>query len=201
MSADDDATLAQLAPSGHYIALHIGFAFPMVEKNVLPPEWIDHYTRNGLMMHDPVIRWVYAHTGAIRLSAVPGPDPRGVLREAQGFGLHFGVAVSCTDGGAEGFRSFATFFRPDREYSDDEIAVLEQRLWRLHADRLPPPNLTEAELEALRLVRDGFLAKEIANRLGVTEGAVKQRLRNARSKLGAKTGSQAVSKAIGYGLI
>lgn len=201
MCADKDVSLAQLAPAGHYIALHIGFAFPMVEKNDLPAAWVEYYTRNGLMVHDPVIRWVYANTGAIRLSAVPGPDPRRVMDDCSRFGLRFGVAISCTDGGAEGFRSFGAFMRGDREYRDDEIETLEGRLWKLHASRQLPPRMTGAELEALRLVRDGFLAKEIAGRLGVTEGAVKQRLRNARSKLGAKTGSQAVSKAIGFGLI
>lgn len=53
----------------------------------------------------------------------------------------------------------------------------------------PPTNLTKAELEALRMVKDGLLVKEIANILGVSEGAVKQRLRNAKSKLGAKNRS------------
>ena len=51
------------------------------------------------------------------------------------------------------------------------------------------------------MVKSGLLVKEIAAKLQVTEGAVKQRLKNARVKLGAKTGSQAVSIADGYGLI
>ena len=51
------------------------------------------------------------------------------------------------------------------------------------------------------MVRDGLLIKEIAVMLGVTEGAIKQRLKGARLKLGAKTGSQAVSVAAATGMI
>lgn len=198
---EEDVAFRQIAPVGHYIALRIGFAFPTIESNALPEGWVDYYTQHGLMMHDPVMRWVYGNTGAVRWSAIPGPDPKSVLKAAGRFGLRFGVATACADQEPEGYRSFATFVRADREFTDDEMALLQRRLWRLHVARMPPSNVTQAELEALRLVRDGYLMKEIANQLGVSEGAVKQRLKNARLKLGAKTGSQAVSKAISYGLI
>tara|TARA_B110000977_G_C10850713_1_gene405683 strand:- start:4 stop:207 length:204 start_codon:yes stop_codon:yes gene_type:complete len=65
----------------------------------------------------------------------------------------------------------------------------------------PPTNLTMAELEALGMIKDGKRLKEIAFDLGVTEGAVKQRLKNAKTKLGAKTGTQAAALASQYGLI
>jgi LuxR family transcriptional regulator len=61
--------------------------------------------------------------------------------------------------------------------------------------------LTRAELEALRMVKDGLLVKEIAGILGVTEGAVKQRLKNAKLKLGAKTSTQAATMASDFGLV
>ena len=66
---------------------------------------------------------------------------------------------------------------------------------------MPPSNLTMAELEALRMVKNGLLLKQIAAQLGVSDGAVKQRLKNARLKLNAKTGTQAASMATAYGLI
>lgn len=192
---------SSLAPAGYYIALHVGFAFPMAEHNALPEAWIDQYTQQGFMVHDPVMRWLYAHCGACRWSAIGLSDPRGVLALAAGHGLRFGVAIACAPTGAEGQRSFASFAREDREFSDPEIAVLEAKLQRLHEAMAPPTNLTRAELEALRMVRDGMLLKEIAARLGISVGAVKQRLRNAKAKLGARTGSQAVSTAVRFGLI
>lgn len=192
---------ASLAPAGYYIALRIGFAFPLAEQNALPPAWVDHYTRQNFMLADPVMRWLYGNSGAIRWSAIDLPDPRGVLTEAARFGLRYGVAISFDDPGPKGQRSFASFCRPDRELTDEEIAVLGGKLEWLHVAMAPPTNLTQAELEALRMVKEGCLVKEIASRLGVSEGAVKQRLKNAKAKLGAKTGSQAVSAATGYGLI
>jgi len=200
-NAEDEITLGRIAPLGHYIALRIGFAFPMSEQNALPEPWIEHYTHHGLMVHDPVIQWVYSNTGAIRWSEIRLPDPKHVLKDARQFGLHYGAAVSCADESPDCFRSFATFVRSDREFTDEELALLTCMVGRLHASRAQAPNVTSAELEALKLVRDGYLTKEIASLLGVSEGAVKQRLRNARVKLGAKNGSQAVSIALRQGLI
>jgi LuxR family transcriptional regulator len=199
--AKGEVTLGEFAPLGHYIALRIGFAFPLSEQNALPEPWVDHYTQHGLMVHDPVIRWVYGNTGAIRWSEITLPDPKGVLEAARRFGLGYGAAISCADDSPDCFRSFGTFVRADREFTDDELAALARIVRRLHDARAQSPNVTSAELEALSLVRDGFLTKEIASRLGVSEGAVKQRLRNVRAKLGAKNGSQAVSIALRQRLI
>ena len=79
--------------------------------------------------------------------------------------------------------------------------MLHAYVKRRHAEMAPPKNLTMAELEALGMVKDGKRLKEIAFDLGVTEGAVKQRLKNAKTKLGAKTGTQAAALASQYGLI
>lgn len=198
---EDETALGRIVPLGHYIALRIGFAFPMSERNALPEAWVEYYTQHGLMVHDPVIQWVYGHTGAIRWSEIALPDPKGVLADARRFGLAHGAAVSWADESPDCFRSFGTFVRADREFTDDELAELTGIVGRLHAARALAPKVTSAEIEALSLVRDGFLTKEIASRLGVSEGAVKQRLRNIRAKLGAKNGSQAVSIALRRGLI
>lgn len=192
---------ATLAPAGYYIALRIGFAFPMEEHNALPQAWVADYTARGLMLHDPILRWVYEHTGSIRWSAISYDDPRCVLQTASDHGLRFGAAIGIVDTGQGGQRSFGTFAREDREFSSDEIAALEGMLAQLHAARTPPGNLTRAELEALEMIKDGLLMKEIAGRLGVSEGAVKQRLKNAKLKLKAKTSTQAATLATGYGLI
>lgn len=79
--------------------------------------------------------------------------------------------------------------------------MLNAYIVRRHSEMAPPTNLTKAELEALGMVRDGKRLKEIAHVLGVSEGAVKQRLKNAKLKLDAKTGSQAAALAAQHGLI
>jgi LuxR family transcriptional regulator len=196
-----ELNFAAIAPAGHYLALRLGFAFPMEERNELPPAWVTQYTRNGLMLADPVMKWVYQHRGAVRWSEIGLPDPLGVLDAAAAYGLRFGAAVACSDHDLRGQRSFGSFARSDREFTDSELDQLVEAVEHLHVAKAPPTNLTAAELEALRMVRDGLLMKEIAALLGVSEGAVQQRLKNAKLKLKASTSSQAVSMATGFGLI
>jgi len=193
--------IGQLAPSGHYIALRIGFAFPMEEVNELPAAWVEHYTKQRFALFDPVLRWAYTNVGAVRWSDFPIDDPKRVIAQAQTFGMRFGVTISVFDSTVDAQRSFASFTRADREYSDLEVKLLQAYLTRRHNDTAPPTNLTKAELEALGMVKDGRRLKEIAFELSVSEGAVKQRLKNAKLKLGAKTGTQAAAMASQYGLI
>lgn len=193
--------IEQLAPSGHYIALRIGFAFPMEEVNALSPDWVSHYTKQRFALFDPVLRWAYSNVGAVRWSAFPIDDPKRVISQAQTFGMRYGVTVSVFDGSVDAQRSFASFTRADREYTDLEMKLLQAYLMRRHNETAPPTNLTKAELEALSMVKAGQRLKEIAFELNVSEGAIKQRLKNAKLKLGAKTGTQAAALANQYGLI
>jgi len=153
------------------------------------------------MLHDPVIRWIYANTGAIAWSAIDLPDPMRVLDQAQTFGLRYGVAVACLDENRAGQRSFGTFARSDREFERAEIDALHAYVVKLHNAKAPPTNLTKAELEALKMVRDGMRLKQAAHSLGVSEGAVKQRLKNAKTKLNAQTSAQAAAMVGEFGLI
>lgn len=191
----------RLAPAGYYLALRIGFAFPLKETNALPSAWVTHYTQYGLLLQDPVVHWVYANTGTVRWSSLQSVDNAGILERAASFGLKYGVTVCCLDEGRGGHRSYGSFARSDREFTEAETDTISHLFETLHTLRLPPRNLTSAELEALGLVRDGMLLKEIAYDLGVTEGAIKQRLKNAKVKLGARTSAQAVTMASDFGLL
>lgn len=193
--------VGELAPAGYYIALQIGFAFPMEEVNAYPPDWIKHYTNQRFMLFDPIVRWAYANTGTCRWSALSVDDPKQIIAQAKTFGMHYGVLVSVLDSGPNAQRSFASFARGDREYTELEVRLLHAYMKRRHSETAPPTNLTKAELEALGMVKDGQRLKEIAYKLNVSEGAVKQRLKNAKLKLGAKTSSQAAALANQYGLI
>ncbi|WP_439138982.1 helix-turn-helix transcriptional regulator [Roseicyclus sp.] len=182
------------------MAIRVGFGFPQAEYNQFPEAWIAEYTRDGLMIEDPVMRWAYRNQGAIRWSALFETDRAGIMGRAARHGLRYGLSVSCrdTDGA---YRSFGSFARKDREFHDDEAAALGELLGRLHESSRPTGRLTMAEREALGLVRDGRLLKEIAAELGISQNAVKQRLKNARLKLNARNGSHAVSIAVKTGLI
>ena len=193
--------LAEVSPSGYFLALRMGFVYPIFEKKTLPQKWIDRYTSRGYVLSDPVMHWMYGNTGATRWSAIRLDDPREVFDQARLFGLNYGAAVCVVDADDPTQRSFGSFARSDREFTDDELALLESLMDQLHADLVPPKNLTNAELEALRMVKNGLLMKEIANLLGVSEGAVKLRLKNAKAKLKAKTSTHAATMATTFGLI
>lgn len=190
-----------LATAGYHLALRVGFAFPQYQRNTLPQEWVKIYTRDGLVIFDPIIRWIFDNSGHTRWSAISNEDERKVLTTAASFGLHYGAAVSVMHHEAPGLRSFGSFARTDREFKDHELDNMSSAINELHQALAPARALTSAEIDALEMLASGLLLKEIAHRLGISESAVKLRLTNARSKLGARTNTQAVGQAKGYGLI
>jgi len=142
--APEARAFSLLAPAGYHIALRVGFAFPLVERNALPPLWIDEYTREKYMIHDPVMRWIYTNDGHVRWSEIGLADPLGILPAAAAHGLRYGVAVSLTDAERGGQRSFGSFARADREFTQDEIAVLSGWLHELHAATASEPGADAA---------------------------------------------------------
>jgi DNA-binding NarL/FixJ family response regulator len=65
----------------------------------------------------------------------------------------------------------------------------------------PAQNLTQREIELLRLVAEGLSNKAIAQRLSISENTVKYHLRNILQKLGVQNRTEAVTHAIGAGLL
>jgi LuxR family transcriptional regulator, quorum-sensing system regulator SdiA len=186
-----------LAPAGFYVALRVGFSFPSEELNQLPEPWVEHYTKHGLVVYDPLMKWVYATTGVARVSELQAPDPMGIVATAALFGLTHGAVASAHLSTDHGRRSFGFFFRSDREYQTSELDLLVSLLSLLHADPVQPLDhaLTGAEIEALRLLSRGMRLRQIADTIGISESAVKARLNGAKRKLSARTVSQAATIA------
>lgn len=184
-----------IAPAGFYVALRVGFSFPEEELNALPSNWVEFYTTNGLVVHDPAMKWVYGNVGVARMAEIPLPDPHQVRARAAVFGLAHGAAISVMQAADRGRRSYGLFFRDDRDFADKDLTALHGILRQLHSGTSNEPNLTAAEIEALRMQAAGLRLKQIAGELGISESAVKARLNNAKKKLGAKTLAQASSIA------
>ncbi|TCM75072.1 helix-turn-helix transcriptional regulator [Rhodovulum steppense] len=193
--------LTALAPGGCYVALRVGFSYPAEEFNRLPDPWVEHYTVNGLVVHDPVMKWVYANTGVTSWDGIEIDDPRGVLHEAQRHGLRHGAVASVICAEEKGRRSYGNFVRPDRPFTGLEMRELLAILTLLHKSGAPPRRLTRAETEALRMQANGMRLKEISAELDISMSAVKARLANAKRKLGAQTPSQAASIARSRGVL
>ncbi|MCX7889904.1 MAG: autoinducer binding domain-containing protein [Rhodobacteraceae bacterium] len=190
--------LASMSPSGYYLALHIRYATPLLAFQTYPQQWIDHYTEQAYALRDPTVAWGFSVSGAARWSEVTIPDPFGIFAQAAEYGLKYGVIVSC---GPIASRTIAGSARSDREFDDDEIDAIRDLIERVHAITQPPDNLTQAQIEALKLIAAGDRYSAAAAKLGISESALKARLNSARQTLLARTTAEAVQRAKDYRLI
>jgi LuxR family transcriptional regulator, quorum-sensing system regulator SdiA len=190
--------LSLLASAGYFIGLHIRFTSPLFTYQTYPQAWIDHYTENGYVLRDPLTAWGFSTTGWIRWSDPVLMDPFGLFREAAQHGLNYGVTVAC---GPIKSRSIASFARDDREFRDDEIATISTVVHRLHDMTEPPEELTRAQVEALKCIAGGDRFAAAAEKLGISESALKARITSARVRLMARTTAEAIQRAKDYRLI
>lgn len=190
--------LESLSPSGYYLGLHIRFTSPMMTFQTYPTEWADRYTSNGYALRDPIIAWGFSKVGSSRWSELGVPDTFGILSEAAEHGLAYGVSASF---GEISSRTIASVARQDREFTDFEIDEISSLIRRLHLLTEPPDRLTQAQIEALRLVAEGDRHAAAAAKLNISESALKARLTAARTKLLARTTAEAIQRAKDYRLL
>ena len=190
-----------LAPAGFYIAIRVGFAFPMVEHNHLPASWVREYGTSGLIVHDPAMAWAYKHCGVARCSALGEEDTQGVLELAKNHGLNFGAVASCVDEGDASQRTFGFFFRSDREYESRGARAPEHVADRGSPGACPAQEAYRCRNRDLEPCQERAPDERDCLHLGISESAIKQRLKNARLKLNAKTGPQAAATATMLGVI
>ena len=156
------------------------------------------YTQNGYMMTDPLVAWGVSNQGCARWSELNVPDPNDVLKQAREFDLNFGAAVSC---GLETSRTIGGFARSDREFTDQEINDLHDIVLHMHRETAPAVNLTKTQVAAIRLLATGRSTAEAASDLGISERAIKDRLKKAGERLLTRTTAETVQLAQEYDLI
>ena len=192
------AKLAGFATAGYAIGLHIRFASAHIMVQTYDARWIEQYTERGYMLCDPIVSWGFGNVGAARWSSLTHPDPHNILQQARQYGLNYGVAVAC---GPTTSRSIGGLARGDREFTDPEIAQITEIFNILHRESLPPSSLTMAQVMALRLLAKGCRHAEAAALLGISESALKARLRSARDRLLSRTTTEAIQRAREYNLL
>ena len=151
------ARLRDRNPSGFAIAFHIRYTTPDFLFQTYAKGWRDIYSQQGLVMHDPVVRWGFDNTGWTRWSDLPYDDPKGVMEEARRYGLIYGIAAGIEEGGS---RSVAGFARPEREYTDSEAREIVADATALHvatavAGRLSPEAHGELRRMSLEFTHPG----------------------------------------------
>jgi LuxR family transcriptional regulator len=190
--------LDQLAPMGYTVGLHIRFATPLVYKSSYPTEWVDHYNSHSYYLRDPLVFWGVGVEGTTRWSGIPLPDPFGVMKKAAAHGLNYGAVSSY---GPITSRSIVGIARSDREFQEDELERLKEITIQLHIEAKPPSELTKAQIAALQCLANGDRHTAAAEKLGISESALKARLQSARLRLEARTTSEAIRKAREYRLL
>lgn len=190
--------LHRLAPAGWIMGFNITYTGPEYLVNQYPDAWRRVYEERNYFIGDPVLMWTIGKSGVTRWSAIRIPDMRGVMRHAAEYGLAYGAAFSRKVGSK---RSFLTLARSDREFTDEEIAEVDEKFNYWVDLLMNRAALTEGELEVLRCFRDGMGQRETAEELAVSELTVKQRSQKACQKLGATTRTQAVVTAVTRGYI
>lgn len=190
--------LSLLATAGYFLGLHIRFTSPLLTFQTYNQKWIDHYTENGFVLRDPMTAWGFSKVGRIRWSDPDLPDPFGLFIAAEKFGLNYGVTVSC---GPIKSRTIASLARDDREFREAEIDKITAIVQRLHEMTEPPEELTQAQVEALRCIAGGDRHAAAAEKLGISESALKARISSARVRLMARTTAEAIQRAKDYRLI
>jgi LuxR family transcriptional regulator len=187
-----------IAPLGYSVGLHIRFASPLVYRSTYPAAWVEQYNAHSYYLRDPLVFWGVGVAGTTRWSAIPLPDPFSVMSKAAAHGLRFGAASSY---GPITSRSVVGIARGDREFTDAELSALEEVTIRLHIAAKPPSELTKAQVEALQCLANGDRHAAAAERLGISESALKARLVSARIRLEARTTSEAIRKAREYRML
>lgn len=139
--------IRRASPGGFAIALHIKFATSRYLLQAYEKDWIDTYNREGLVMHDPTVRWGLENTGSRRWSALKDLDSHGVFDRAAAFGLNYGLTVAIVEDGSP---SIASFVRADREFSDGEAGDIVADLGELHHLTRNAPVLTPSVHAMLR---------------------------------------------------
>lgn len=144
-----------LAPDGYALGLNIAYTTPRFMFQTYPKAWLDHYSRNGLLMTDPMVAWGFEHAGTARWSSLD--DPAGVMQQAAEFGLTHGVVISEV---SKDDRSICGFAKGPAEFSDAEIAELAENVRALHhltADllRLDPTTVDQLKKMSIMVTHPG----------------------------------------------
>ena len=141
------------------------------------------------MQSDPLVVWGVSNQGCSRWSALNVPDPNDILKKARGFNLNYGIAVSC---GLPTSRTIHGSAKADREFTDQEMQTVHDIFLLMHRETAPAVNLTKTQIEALRLLVGGSSTAQAAADLGISERAVKNRLKTASERFVTRSTAETI---------
>ncbi|VAX12273.1 hypothetical protein MNBD_GAMMA24-451 [hydrothermal vent metagenome] len=181
-----------------------------------PDRWVVNYHDNKLFLLDPIIiassninrpfTWDQAYSKVEMSNSL-----RAFINAAEDFGLKEGVTHSNHTRQQDKADTLMSLETSGHKVDDEYLAIIEYILPHIHevivridgTARIPEdlPELTARERETLKWVYEGKTAWEIGVILSISERTVKFHLKNIYEKLDVKNRSQAVAKAVRYGIV
>lgn len=186
----------------------------------MPDAWMAHYNERNHARIDPFMRHCATTlapfgTGVDYLDEHTYLDPRErrFIREAAETGFRAGISCMIRAKGPTGAIGWNLGSTMSRQQFESVFAthglVLRLAAHYGHEKLSQSPGaaktsiaaLTTRETECLQWLAGGLRTLEIADRMGIRPVTVELHLRNARSKLGARTREQALARALANGVL
>jgi len=181
-----------------------------------PAEWVKNYGENNFGLIDPValisakttdpFTWKSAYNN-IELTK----DLKTFIGSAEDFGMKEGIACSSFATKGENIDTLMSLETSGHRVDDQYLAIVAYILPHIHeavgridkVTQIPKdlPSFTLREKETLKWSYEGKTAWEIGVILSISERTVKFHLKNIYQKLNVTNRSQAVAKAIRYGIV
>lgn len=133
--------LKRQSPCGFATAFQVVFTTPKYLFQTYDEEWANYYSKMGVVMKDPAVRWGLANDGIASWPELQKLDDHGIFNKAAEFGLNYWTAMATFDSGS---KSLGAFSRSDRNFTGDECEQLFADFQDLHRLTLQGP---EAEPE------------------------------------------------------
>lgn len=186
---------------------HISATTAPIIRTTYPPEWIARYLLRDYLLIDPVVQLGFASASPFFWHEMPvDAEQKNFMKDAAAHGVGTdGFVIPVFAEGRRGILSVTTNLgRADwvASVAEQQFPLraaanrIHQLLCRDHAHDASPRLLAKRERECLAWVANGLDAQAIAHQLALSSHTVRGYLRAAREKLGCKTLSQAVARAI-----
>jgi len=181
-----------------------------------PADWVSDYFSNNFYLYDPVAQaslkskshytWKSVFKNDIELA-----QSKDFVSMAKDHDLHDGVAFTASSPRSSNKSSLLSLETKGIPVSDIYVSIVDYVYPHIHemlislddVAQIPQniPKFTLREKETLKWAYEGKTAWEIGVILSISERTVKFHLKNIYQKLNVTNRSQAVAKAIRYGLV
>ncbi|MNF92034.1 Transcriptional activator protein LuxR [compost metagenome] len=177
------------------------------------PEWVELYFRHSYQAQDPVLQQAQRAPGAFswelgyRQCSTASDE---FLRTSHDFVGSNGLACSVV-GLADSSTTLISMALPETEAAEEYVDALEylaphvheifNRRGSLNRSSLMAPDISAREQEVLHWAKEGKSTWDISNILSISERTVKFHFGNIFRKFDVLNRSQAIAKAIHYGVI